>query len=888
MGEAVEEQTTTEKINHFLLELRDSEIVQKQEYNRGKKLYLMGACQILTHGKIRWEVLVELPEEEALEVNIENEEDSWSYRHKKKKMDWDSCGIAALLQIKEELKNTEPQVHPIGKTYTREGMMKRVLEERKEKADRANYSITFADNIYGEHELINEKGVHYEITLRDFENETGYIDNPDLKTNKLGTTKHIMYAFQALKSKKRTFNRLSRQYPFIEIFLDPLHDYRITRYYPHEMKPATRDFIHQYFGEKDYIEEKKAKDFLLFLRDADAYPKIKIRPEVEEKVQKAWEKEMLETVSKTETLDFSLLNATLFPYQKKGVQFATFKKGAIIADEMGLGKTLQAIGTAVMKKAVFDFKRCLIICPASLKEQWKQEIERFSREKAVVIQGFPEERARIYKESDAYFLIANYETVLRDVKAMNKMDTDFIILDEAQRIKNYTTITAQNIKKLHKKHALVITGTPIENRLTDLYSVMQFIDPDFLTPLWEFSYQHCYFDANKKDKIVGYYNLQQLNERLKSVLIRREKRQVIKELPNVTEMTVPVSLHPDQADYHSSFARGVSVILRKKYISPYDWQRLMLLLNNMRMACDSTYLIDKETYHSPKMQELKHILLEKLDIKSGTKKIIIFSQWVTMLDLIGKMLREEGINYAQLTGKVAVKHRQKLIDKFSSEPGCNVFLSSEAGGSGLNLQAADTVINFELPWNPAKKNQRIGRIDRLGQTKKQLTVINLLTRDSIEMKIASGLSLKQNLFDGVLSNSGLDEVDFSAAGKAEFLKELEEAIDGIDTSNEQDTNEEEQEEKTTSPEEKETIKELISEEEKEPDSESTSEENKKPADQNQPSQSKEMESILNSGMDFLSGLIKMTIGKDSGLEHKKVEIDQDTGEVVMRFKLPGK
>src|SRR5699024_6059870 len=207
-------------------------------------------------------------------------------------------------------------------------------------------------------------------------------------------------------------------------------------------------------------------------------------------------------------------------------------------------------------------------------------------------------------------------------KAMNKMDTDFIILDEAQRIKNYTTITAQNIKKLHKKHALVITGTPIENRLTDLYSVMQFIDPDFLTPLWEFSYQHCYFDANKKDKIVGYYNLQQLNERLKSVLLRREKRQVIKELPNVTEMTVPVDLHPDQADYHSSFAKGVATILRKKYISPYDWQRLMLLLNNMRMACDSTYLIDKETYHSPKMQELKHILLEKLDIKSGTKKII--------------------------------------------------------------------------------------------------------------------------------------------------------------------------------------------------------------------------------------------------------------------------
>jgi SNF2 family DNA or RNA helicase len=243
-----------------------------------------------------------------------------------------------------------------------------------------------------------------------------------------------------------------------------------------------------------------------------------------------------------------------------------------------------------MKKKLFDFKKCLIICPASLKEQWKQEIEKFSEEKADIIQGLPRERRKIYKESDAYFLIANYETVLRDVHAMNKMQTDFVILDEAQRIKNFSTITAQNIKKLERKHALIITGTPIENKLIDLYSVMQFIDPNYLAPLWEFSYQHCYFDESKKDKITGYYDLQQLNERLKPVLIRREKRHVIKDLPNITEVTVPVNMHPDQADYHASFAQGVSSILHKKYISPYDMQRLMMLLNNMRMVCDSTYL----------------------------------------------------------------------------------------------------------------------------------------------------------------------------------------------------------------------------------------------------------------------------------------------------------
>jgi len=349
---------------------------------------------------------------------------------------------------------------------------------------------------------------------------------------------------------------------------------------------------------------------------------------------------------------------------------------------MGLGKTIQAIATAVMKKKLFGFRRTLIICPASLKEQWKQEIEKFSHEKAVIADGFPEQRADTYRNSDAYFVIVNYETVLRDWREMNRMETDFIILDEAQKIKNFSTITAQSIKLLEKKHALVITGTPIENRLIDLYSIVQFIDPQFLAPLWEFSYQHCYFDESKADKITGYYNLQQLNERLKPILIRREKRRVIKELPQVTEITVPVEMHFDQASYHANYARGIASILHKKFISPFDLQKLMLLMTNMRMVCDSTFLIDKESYISPKLHELKHILLEKLDLKNNKNKVIIFSEWVTMLHLIGKLLHECGIGFAQLSGQVAIKNRDKLVKKFENDPDCQVFLSTEAGGIG--------------------------------------------------------------------------------------------------------------------------------------------------------------------------------------------------------------
>jgi SNF2 family DNA or RNA helicase len=753
-------------------------------------------------------------------------------------------------------------------------MIKRVLTERKEKAAKANYKIKFAGNIYGEHILTNERGIQYKITLRDFDRETGYINNPDWQTNKLGTTKHIMYVFEKLKSGRKLYNKLSKKYPFVEIYLDPQNEYRITWYYPHSLNPEIARFIQKYFGKKNYVEDDAVKDFLLFIRDADHFQQIVIRPEVEEKVRKAWDAEMLQTVKKETKLDFSLLKVPLFSYQQEGVAFATFREGAIIADEMGLGKTIQAVATAVMKKAIFGFRRTLIICPASLKEQWRQEIKKFSNEEADVIDGLPEQRNLLYEKSSAYFLILNYETVLRDWQSINRMEPDFIILDEAQKIKNFSTITAQSVKLLKKKHGLVITGTPIENRLIDLYSIVQFVDPHYLTPLWEFSYQHCYFDTTNKNKITGYYNLQELNKRLKSILIRREKRKVLKELPNITEITIPVLLHEHQQMYHANYAKGVAAILRKKYISPYDQQKLMLLMANMRMVCDSTYLVDKETFISPKLKELKEVLLEKLDLVNSDRKVIIFSEWVTMLNLIGKLLHECGIGFAQLTGKVAVKHRDKLVKKFETDSKCKVFLSTEAGGAGLNLQVADTVINIEPPWNPAKISQRVGRIDRLGQRSKNLTVINFITYNSIETSVASGLALKQNLFESVLNEDNiLDSLDFSASRKAQFLQELEKVMDGFVNASLPEVEAENQPviESTN------VIQEIVSEE-------IVAE---LPAKGDVIVQSAEsMEKVMNQGIEFLAGLFKIATGKDMGIENQKIEIDKQTGEVVMRFKIP--
>ncbi len=858
----------------------------------GEIYFLNGACQVLSQSQLMYELLVNAEDSEetiGYALLIDEETETISPAVKNKVTEWDSYAYACLLQVKSELHLLDPGTHVEHKKYTRKGMIERVLKERRQKAQSAEYRIQWTDNIYGDHILTNEKGVRYTVFLRDFEGETGYSNSMDSRINKLGTTKHIMYAFDQLKQNKALYKRLNKTFPFIEIYCDPLNDYKISWYYPHELTLEEKLLISRYFKNAQHLEDENLTSFLGFIKEVSGNKKFRIRPEVQEKLEEAFEEEMLRELEKKHRPDFSKLKIELFPYQKEGIAFALFRKSAIIADEMGLGKTLQAIGTAIMKKEIFGFRKTLVVCPASLKEQWKKEIEKYSDEKALVVQGFPDERVEQYKDEAHYFFIVNYEMVMRDQLLISKGGFDFLILDEAQRAKNYETKTANSLKRLEVKHKLVITGTPIENRLIDIFSIMGILDPHFLGPLWEFSYQHCLFDPLRYNKINGYYNLKSLNKKLEKVLIRREKRKVIEQLPNLQQVNIPVHLSPMQADYHASYARGIAQILQKRYLTPFDMQRMQLLLANMRMVCDSTYLIDEETNESPKLEELQYVLLEKLDIKNTRRKIIIFSEWIKVHKLIGKMLRENNIGFVELNGKIPVKSRGELIRKFEENEQYKVFLSTEAGGSGLNLQVADILINFELPWNPAKKNQRIGRIDRLGQKSKKLTIFNFISRNSIEQQIASGLLVKQSLFDGVLGEEAArDMVDFSTKGRSQFIEQLEEFISGAEK--EEKHGEEELPEEVTTGEEipdEVTQKGELDFSGEESAETSPREEDPEARPQQKRLAAKEMEEVMNHGMQFLSGMFKMSTGKELEMENQKISIDEATGEVVMRFKLPG-
>ena len=881
-------------IENTISNIQSKKVLSLAQIKAAELLANQDHCTLLTQSADAIMINVTDEKEREKVVELQKDDDFIFPLEDKKNAGWTKYTYAALLAYRDHKNWFQPKLS--GKKYTRAGMKKRVLDERMEKAQKAEYRVELADNIHGEHVVYNEKGVGYRVTLRDFETKIGYIDNVDWKFNKLGTTKHIMFLYNYLEANPQKLKGLKTHYPFVEIYLDPHNDYRISWYYPEKMESDASQLIRKYFGRKQYIEESKIPIFSNFLSEVVRFPEIKVRPEVSEKIERYFNEMMLEKLKATHTPDYSPIKAELYPYQKEGVEFALYKSGAIIADEMGLGKTLQAITIATLKQELFGFSKTLIVCPASLKAQWQSEIEKFTDCKAMVVDGYPHDRAKKYWSENYDFFIINYETVLRDLTVLNKVKFDFLILDEAQKIKNYQTKTAAAVKKIWKRHSLILTGTPIENKLIDLYSIVQVVDPHFLAPLWEFSYQHCLFDSgSSRNKIVGYYNLNHLKKRMSKILIRREKRTVISQLPNVQQQDIPVNLHEEQAQMHAGFGRGIAAILRKKYKTPYDWQKLMLLLNSMRMVCDSTFLIDKETNHSPKLHELKHILLEKLDIQNNNRKVIIFSEWINMLNLIAEVLDDIGIGYTMLTGKVPVKKRGKLVKQFETDKKCRVFLSTESGGAGLNLQVADTVINFELPWNPAKKNQRIGRIDRIGQKNEKLNVINFITVGSIEQRIAGGLLLKQNLFEGVLTpDNPIDEVDFSDKGRAQFIKELEVMLTGFEK--EESTILEQEleavidgQDRVTTSAEKEPEVILEAEEiESLPDFEPVGVANMERNETSTITQNKtkQLEEVLNQGMGFLSGIYKMATGLDMQADGKqKIEVNPETGEVVMRFKL---
>jgi SNF2 family DNA or RNA helicase len=423
------------------------------------------------------------------------------------------------------------------------------------------------------------------------------------------------------------------------------------------------------------------------------------------------------------------LRVKLYPYQVEGVAFLASRGRALLADEMGLGKTAQAIAAMAWLRRRGEVRRALVVCPASLKHQWLREIRQFTElaeEDVAVVSGGREERRALYADAPPV-LVTSYELVRADEREILDLAPDLLVIDEAQRIKNWRTRTASVVKRIRSSFAFVLTGTPLENRLDDLYSLMQVADPHLFGPLWRFNEEFTTLD--QAGRPTGYRNLDLLRALTAPVLLRRRKEEVLSDLPErlVSRLTVPLT--QEQRDIHDDGEATVArllAILKRRPLTPVEEQRLMRAFQRTRMSCDAAGLVDKETRGAPKLDELER-LLEEICLAGG-HKAVVFSEWERMQAMAAEVCERLGIGHVRLHGGVPSALRGRLIDRFREDPDCKVFLSTDAGGVGLNLQVASHVVNLDLPWNPAVLAQRIARVHRLGQ-REAVNVVLLADRE---------------------------------------------------------------------------------------------------------------------------------------------------------------
>lgn len=458
-----------------------------------------------------------------------------------------------------------------------------------------------------------------------------------------------------------------------------------------------------------------------------------------------------------ERLD-QLLTVSLYPYQKEGIRFAFERGRSIIADEMGLGKTIQAIGTAELLRREGLAEQILIVCPTSLKYQWQREIERFTKDTdhslehplTLVIEGNPLKRKEQYA-SDIPYKIVSYNCMSNDVKMWGSLQTEVLIMDEVQRLKNWKTQISMAARKVRSDYAVILSGTPLENKLEELYSVMEFADNYCLGPYWQFRADCIVTDDG--GKVIGYQNLNKVGETARERLIRRTKKQVALQMPKRTDQNIFVPMTKEQMSIHEEYKQSVANLVYKwrkmHFLTEKDRQRLLQFLSMMRMVCDSTYILDQKSRCDTKIAETMSILQSVFD--NGDEKVVIFSQWERMTRLIAYELDKMGVGYEYLHGGVPSAKRRDLISNFTDDPESRVFLSTDAGSTGLNLQAGSIMINLDLPWNPAVLEQRIARIYRLGQ-ERNVQVINLVARGTIEEGMLGKLLFKTAMFEGVLDN----------------------------------------------------------------------------------------------------------------------------------------
>lgn len=462
----------------------------------------------------------------------------------------------------------------------------------------------------------------------------------------------------------------------------------------------------------------------------------------------------------------SLTSKTLYDYQVEGVDHLLRRGRCILADDMGLGKTIQTISAVEALATHKQIKAVLIVCPSSVKFEWKKEVECSTKNTTLILNNAKDLNRLIEEETDALYIISSFELLQRNIDTFELIKFDVLVVDEAQRIRNFESKIWAGIRKMKTEYFFMLSGTLVENKLQDLFAVMELIDPHILGPRWKF--EATYF-RTEDDRFAGYHNLSQLRALVAPYIMRRTKEEAGIELPPLIETTRYCAMNTAQSELEQHYRDSAVKLLAMCSNREMSFQEKAILnqyLLKARQACDAAELCKRDLENpvkrskSPKLTEFAN-LVEELCTDS-TQKVLVFSEWIEMLKFASVSLEDLGLKYVLLTGKVPVVKRQAIIEDFLASSDKRVLLSTDAGGVGLNLQAASNIIHLDLPWNPARLDQRNGRIHRIRQ--KQTCYVNYLVSETgIERGIESVLKTKRSIRSASLNeDSDIDEVSFES------------------------------------------------------------------------------------------------------------------------------
>jgi hypothetical protein len=658
------------------------------------------------------------------------------------------------------------------------------INRRRERAQKEDFRVTNATPahpIFSNFQVKSGSGLTYSVEVRDLGQRQFACQCVDFRINGLGTCKHVEAVLLYLQARyARAFRSASQKGSTrLDVLPDPLHDtLRLVNGHG-PLPPALREWFND-DGQLIECAPEFAAEALKQLA-AGQLPGLRVSQELDpwlqERGRAAERKELRRQYElKVQGGEWPAheTKMPLFPYQREGMLHLAFTERALLADEMGLGKTIQAIAACALLHRMEKASHVLVVTPASLKSEWEEQIQRFTALPYQLVFGGRARRLAAYTGAP-FFTIVNYEQMLADSLDVNaRLRPDIVVLDEAQRIKNWSAKTTQAIKRLRSRYAFILTGTPIENRLDELYSLMDFLNPSLLGPLFRFNRE--YYVLDDRGRPSAYRNLDKLRQRVKPLILRRRKADVETELPERTDRNYFVPLSAEQQgeyDGHEGVVARLASIAARRPLTQPEQDKLMRHLSMMRMVCDTDYILNSDHHACPKIQELEKILEECRD--NQDVKVIIFSEWTRMLELARDLCQRLELGFAWHTGSVPQKRRRAEINLFKSDPHCRVFLSTDSGASGLNLQNASVVVNCDLPWNPAKLEQRIARAWRKHQTR-PVTVINLISEKTIEHRMLETLSNKQALSDRVLDHKGdLAEIKLRS-GRQAFLSKLQQLI----------------------------------------------------------------------------------------------------------------